>query len=120
MIHILATEGMSGMSGMSLRVRLRVIGLVLLLVSAVALPAAADSWGGERTCLPQWDLQAKSYGHEVVAHYRDSTLKANWWNSTFKWRTSYHGAGNQLVVIVATTLSSQSAVCVCLQSQCPS
>lgn len=109
--------------------RRRLMSIVLLaaLMMLPAQTALADYWGGYRTCdvSPfEESLRVKSYASTgTVGHYRNEVLKASWWNSSSIWRTSWHGNNGGAIqlaeILTGGTLSSQSAVCICVDSYCP-
>lgn len=80
-------------------------GLVAAFGLAVAGPAQAATGSGSVNCSTSshnletcevWSVA----GTGTVAHFRNDTLMADWFNSGTQTRTSYHGPGQQIWEIV--------------------
>ena len=109
------------------RVLLLALALTTVLTTVAPAVVLADVWAGSRNCNMFETCRVKSYATGTVEHERcnlaftSCTVKGSWSNGgTYVWRTSFHGSGNQGVVITATgNLTSQYAECICLNPPCP-
>lgn len=117
------TRGRIGRS----RILVASLTLTALLTTLAPTVVFADAWAGSRNCNQFETCRVKSYATGSVEHERCTTaytncvVKGSWANGgSYIWRTSFHGSGNQGVVISTTgDLTSQYAECICLSPPCP-
>lgn len=110
-----------------LQMLLVALALTALFTTAAPVLVYADAWAGTRDCSTLHTCRVKSYATGTVYHERctatftNCVVKGSWGNGgSYIWRTSFHGSGNQGVVISTTgTLTSQYAECVCISPPCP-